>query len=708
MVQILADPNVSRTSIPSEPAPFSPTSSAVWSNALLFLSLVVSLTCALLATMLQQWARRYLRFTQRPKDNPHDRARIRAFFLHGVDTFHVSWVVEALPTLLHLSIGLFFSGILVWLFDINHPVFRSVGSWAALSASAYICITLLPIFRPNSPYCAPLSPTLWSLYTGMSYIVLKLLSSSVLRSGCRFHNLKRSYHKRFFEGLGKTTEAAACQRSSEVDVRVLISTLDAIGEDGARAKFFAAIPGFFSSDLVNDLEVHLFKDFRTRFRKVLDGFLDRTLSSNQVSGSARSEQLSICLDATHVVLGVDGVSQILFDILNGRWKELLQSVDMGHSLRRWSDSADEQYAPFVRGIVAQIIASARERDVRWISLVRQEFGIPDQVLRANIDDGDSASLSALLYMIRQAIRTGSWTPWTLSSLSQFDIRNTLPKLQHEFCCLWNDIVLEAQNDGADSIAILILKEIRHAYIRLHQGTDAAPTTFSDRTYHFDPVLTQPSTYRFCDIPDHLREWAHQHPVTKDVTFLPLTGARSTPSVTSTTQLNDPPNPPAHPIPSEIQNFPDNAGTFVISSRTNVVHTTLPQVEEANIIPGFSSSVDLAKRPPDHAPPRIDAFSPPFQFSDPVDIAQRVLPASELSVPEGMGSVVAYEGTQDPDPLVSMGPYDRLPHRPTNRSESPAIMNLTPKNDDNLPCRKPDISDGGSVNASARPPSAEDR
>ena len=71
-------PNIS-SSLPSSPPPFSPPNYAVWVNALWFLSLVISLTCALLATLLQQWARRYLKVTQ-SRYNPHKRARIRAFF----------------------------------------------------------------------------------------------------------------------------------------------------------------------------------------------------------------------------------------------------------------------------------------------------------------------------------------------------------------------------------------------------------------------------------------------------------------------------------------------------------------------------------------------------------------------------------------------------------------------------------------------------
>ncbi|KAF8257873.1 hypothetical protein EI94DRAFT_1626815, partial [Lactarius quietus] len=61
--QAMADPNRT-TSLPTYPPPFSPPSYAVWVNGLWFMSLVISITCAVLATLLQQWARRYLKLTQ--------------------------------------------------------------------------------------------------------------------------------------------------------------------------------------------------------------------------------------------------------------------------------------------------------------------------------------------------------------------------------------------------------------------------------------------------------------------------------------------------------------------------------------------------------------------------------------------------------------------------------------------------------------------
>ncbi len=74
---------------------FQPSTSAVRVNTLWFINLVLSLTCALSATLTQQWARRYLQTSQRWYA-PYNRARMRAFFAGGVERFGLPIVVEAL------------------------------------------------------------------------------------------------------------------------------------------------------------------------------------------------------------------------------------------------------------------------------------------------------------------------------------------------------------------------------------------------------------------------------------------------------------------------------------------------------------------------------------------------------------------------------------------------------------------------------------
>ncbi|KAH9057263.1 hypothetical protein EDB87DRAFT_1793400, partial [Lactarius vividus] len=154
--QTLANPNGSAISspLPASPPPFFPPNYAIWVNAFLFLSLVISISCALLATLLQQWARRYLKVTQ-PRYGQHKRARIRAFFFEGVEKFLLPWAVEALPTLLHVSLFLFFAGVSVFLWNVNLTIFKSVVPWIGVCISLYGSITLVPISHHDSPYHTP-------------------------------------------------------------------------------------------------------------------------------------------------------------------------------------------------------------------------------------------------------------------------------------------------------------------------------------------------------------------------------------------------------------------------------------------------------------------------------------------------------------------------------------------------------------------------
>ncbi|KAF8489484.1 hypothetical protein F5888DRAFT_1196707 [Russula emetica] len=129
--------------------PFVPPTSGVWVNGLWFSSLVISLTCGLLATLLQQWARRYLRVAY-PHCSPYKRARIRAFYRHGVEQLHIPWTIEVLPALLHISLFLFFAGLSVFLFSVHLTIFTVVTSWIGVCAILYAILTLLPIIRKTA------------------------------------------------------------------------------------------------------------------------------------------------------------------------------------------------------------------------------------------------------------------------------------------------------------------------------------------------------------------------------------------------------------------------------------------------------------------------------------------------------------------------------------------------------------------------------
>ncbi|KAH9026098.1 hypothetical protein EDB84DRAFT_1420142, partial [Lactarius hengduanensis] len=103
--------------------PFKPTASAVRVNVLWFLSLVLSLNCALSATLMQQWARRYQELAQR-RGATHRRGRMRAYIFDGITKFEMAQAVATMPRLLHISVFLFkfFAGLVDFLFPIYATV----------------------------------------------------------------------------------------------------------------------------------------------------------------------------------------------------------------------------------------------------------------------------------------------------------------------------------------------------------------------------------------------------------------------------------------------------------------------------------------------------------------------------------------------------------------------------------------------------------
>ena len=369
----------------------------------------------------------------------------------------------------------------------------------------------MPIFRYDSPYYAPLSSTAWFLYTGILYAIFKVLCFIPRRRDIPdpLRDMKNRYREWALGGVEKAAEDTASDRSSKVDGDILSWATGALNGDDALERFFEALPGFCLS---KEVGACVPPPLRTKIQQVMDGFLDRTLSSEFISESTKIGRLTICLNAANVALGRLAVSRILSNIFDGRWRHAPRSIEMGHSLRRWCYSSDEWIALNARSIVASIIA-VQERDDRWIALVRDHFSLPRRVLQDNILYGDSVLLVLLLHVISNLLHSVEppWDSNILRVLSRFNIHNTLPHLQHDFCALWNEIVRAAQNGRHDSTPVSIIRQIRHLYVALHGGTYFASNVFSTSTSNSDDIVWQPSSYPLCNIANHRSEFMpHLH------------------------------------------------------------------------------------------------------------------------------------------------------------------------------------------------------
>jgi len=425
---------------------------------------------------------------------------MRAFFSEGVDKMRIPWAVETLPTLLHLSLFLFFGGLVAFLFNVDKRVFSSVIWWIGIFSMMYGMITLFPIFRHDSPYNAPISPYAWLLFACIRYVIFTVLTSITCGRYPSYRTWRHFQdHGWMFGGVEKVAEKTVSIRSPEIDARILDWTISALGDDDSLENFFEAIPGFFNSELVR-LDLH--PDLRQKLGDALYGFLDRTLSSKSVIDSVKLHRLDISLNAM-CSIRVSSVLFILNKVLVGYWDQVPQTIEMGTTLAPWCNNDNEEFARSARGIVTKVLATVQERDGSWVSLAGRMLGLSERDLRNIIAHGsDSVLLAILIQVTRQYIRFNYVVEDVFNTLPRFDIRSTPQHQQHDFCSLWNELVQEAGNQRRYLTLVPILRLIRHYYIALHQSTDAAPTAFSASTHSLNSILFQSSSYPSCDIAGH--------------------------------------------------------------------------------------------------------------------------------------------------------------------------------------------------------------
>lgn len=148
-------------SMPVLPA-FEVSESARAINILWLVSLVLALIGALFATLVQQWARTYIDHVRR-HPSPRQRGIIYATLILGIKRFRMKDTVAAIVTLVHVSVFLFFAGMIVLMFTTDTVIAVLLGALIGLSLMVYLVLSSMPIFWHDSPYHTPLSPLLLTI-----------------------------------------------------------------------------------------------------------------------------------------------------------------------------------------------------------------------------------------------------------------------------------------------------------------------------------------------------------------------------------------------------------------------------------------------------------------------------------------------------------------------------------------------------------------
>ena len=684
--QATINPNES-SSLPTSPPPFTPPNFAIWVNALWFLSLVISITCALLATLLQQWARRYLKVTH-SRYSPHKRARIRTFFSEGIDKFLLPWAVEALPTMLHLSLFLFFAGLAVFLWNVNLTIFKLVLSWIGLCISLYGCITFIPVFCHDSPYHTPLSLPVWHLITGIPFLTFRVLETISLSSDWfsyetyeRFERLAERYGHLLVQGMQKTAEESALRSSSEIDARAFMWTFDCLDEDHELERFFSGLPGFRSSKVVEDPLPWLTSDQEGKLLNAVIGLLDRT-SSDLLPEPVKVRRNVICAKAIGPVNNPLAMLRVLRRIVSEDQYGPVQTSEIARLVKGWDNGKDEE-TTIIRAIASSVIVRAQRRDDLWYAMASDEMGVSESILRNHATHGNNLSLSILVHVIRQQfshVLDQHW-PWSefwkvLKTTSEFDVRNTSPELQHEFCALWNEVV--RFEDW--KIRRYILRPIHNTYLMLHPHTDSTQTQIPVFTNDDDDAaLLQLSMYPLCSTPGH-------HPDSMSISHdaYPYTAI-------SDTVLHD----TAVPVPVSLDTTP------------NVPSPSAPAPENTVDVPLLNDGVSAPVSSHPAHPPAAESLSVPVILPDPqaatgaalrdVDTYPRTIlsgsltsaasvpPTGDLSL-QGNTDLLVYSDTEisspAPEPdlenILKTGTYTADFVSPMVDSDQVSCQNLTPR------------------------------
>jgi hypothetical protein len=291
-----------------------------------FLSLVISLFCALLATLQQRWARRYLQLTQ-PHIAIHKRALVRSFFAEGVTRFHLAVAVEAIPALLHVSVFLFLAGLVISLFNIHHTVAYVILASSVACAVVYAAVTVMPAIFHDSPYTSPFSAAVWyvSRKTALTFLEAadriaefvekhsgfgKKPTTTLPLSGDAPPSKLLSFKARLSRDMTKAAYYVALASDKGMITRALGWTLDRLDEEGEMVQFAAGIPGFSRSIGVKDavsildeaprcstLHRSLYRDITSLLiRSAKPGLLP---DSKLLPESVRQERVKICLQALY-------------------------------------------------------------------------------------------------------------------------------------------------------------------------------------------------------------------------------------------------------------------------------------------------------------------------------------------------------------------------------------------------------------------------
>lgn len=99
-----------------------------------------------------------------------NKARVRHFRFQGLELWKVSLIIDLLPILLHLALGVFLAGVIIFLFPLDPRIAWVIVVIAGITYALYFISVILPIRYPDCPYTSSLT-----IYAGNVYYFLSAI-----------------------------------------------------------------------------------------------------------------------------------------------------------------------------------------------------------------------------------------------------------------------------------------------------------------------------------------------------------------------------------------------------------------------------------------------------------------------------------------------------------------------------------------------------
>ncbi|KAH9965091.1 hypothetical protein BGW80DRAFT_1462630 [Lactifluus volemus] len=355
---------------------------------------------------------------------PSSHARMHMFRNQGINKSGFFWLFIINDALIQISLFLFFTGLLIYLFNINQIAFYAIVWFIVTSAMIYLIITSMPAYCIDTPCGSPFSILVCKAFAAIIRWLFVALNSfkrveypdteyfhylqDINRMGYIWANVQNSY-----------------KPSPNIECQILDRTIDSMTVPELEWAFqqFCDFP---FQDARHPLPGPRIQNYK--WSSAVARFSSSTFFSDSLSGWDKIRRLDLCMK-----------------------HHVLQYFAKPGEIMKGNDY--QRVGFWAQILIAVIIADVQRDDHGWIALVKDQLGESRYIARGYYRrDDNSVLLINLIHITRQIIRcwedkhglARTALPHIFRSLSNFDIQDTPLELQHDFLAFWDGINREAQ------------------------------------------------------------------------------------------------------------------------------------------------------------------------------------------------------------------------------------------------------------------------